>query len=83
MISAPKAQLDRCVRIHRLDTDDDEAWDGVMELLAETDGLDVTFNDDGTVTLRWEAMTEEGLDQAEGQAQSDEMVPQNLADAPF
>ncbi|WP_375738038.1 DUF1654 domain-containing protein [Pseudomonas boanensis] len=53
MINSPKAQLDRCVTIHRLDTDDDEAWEGVMELLAETDGLEMTFNDDGTVTLRW------------------------------
>ncbi|MNP82053.1 hypothetical protein D3C76_1805710 [compost metagenome] len=42
--------------IHRLDTDDDEAWDGVMGLLSEEDALDMTFNDDSTVTLRWEAM---------------------------
>ncbi|MCY1381867.1 hypothetical protein D9M69_698260 [compost metagenome] len=53
MISSPKAQLDRRVTIHQLDTDTDEAWDGVMELLGEEDSLDMTFNDDGTVTLRW------------------------------
>lgn len=53
MIQAPKAQLDRQVTIHRLDTDTDEAWEGVMELLAEQDGIEQTFNDDGTVTLRW------------------------------
>lgn len=25
-----------------------------MEVFAETDGIDMTFNDDGTVTLKWE-----------------------------
>lgn len=25
-----------------------------MEVLSETDGIDLTFNDDGSVTLRWE-----------------------------
>ena len=60
MINAPLAQLNRRVTIHRLDTDSDEAWEGVMELLAETDGLDMTFNDDGTVTLNWEPDGDEG-----------------------
>lgn len=59
MINAPKAQLERQVTIHRLDTDPDEAWDGVMELLAETDGLGMTFNDDGGVTLRWAIPSED------------------------
>ena len=53
MIQAPKAQIDRRVVIHRIDSDTDEAWDGVMELLAETEGLTLTFNDDGTVTVSW------------------------------
>lgn len=54
MINAPKAQLERRVIIHRLDTDPDEAWEGVLELLDETDGLEMTRNSDGTVTLRWD-----------------------------
>jgi len=68
MINAPRAQLERCVTIHRLDTDTDEAWDGVMELLAEEPSTGMTFNDDGTVTLRWalesdgDARVEEGDD---------------------
>lgn len=68
MINAPRAQLERCVTIHRLDTDTDEAWNGVMELLAEEPGIDMTHNDDGTVTLRWalesdgDARVEEGDD---------------------
>lgn len=54
MINAPKAQLERQVTIHRLDTDPDEAWEGMLELLAETDGLKMTRNTDGTITLRWD-----------------------------
>lgn len=59
MINSPMAQLNRRVTIHRLDTDEDQAWEEVLELLGETDGLEMTFNDDGTVTLQW-AQQEEG-----------------------
>ncbi|MNN35615.1 hypothetical protein D3C81_1494690 [compost metagenome] len=61
MINSPKAQLERRVTIHRLDTDEDEAWDGVMELLTETDGLEMTFNDDGSVALQWSAPKDDDL----------------------
>lgn len=59
MIGSPVAQIQRWVTIHRLDTDDDQAWDGVMEVLADTDGIEITFNDDGTVTLKWERVTDD------------------------
>ncbi|WP_271103723.1 DUF1654 domain-containing protein [Pseudomonas tohonis] len=59
MINSPSAQLNRRVTIHRLDTDEDQAWEEVLELLGETDGIEMTFNDDGTVTLQW-AQQEEG-----------------------
>jgi hypothetical protein len=55
MINHPIAQLQRRVTIHRLDTDGDREWEEVMGLLSETDGIDMTFNDDETVTLKWEA----------------------------
>ncbi|MNJ63703.1 hypothetical protein D3C77_596210 [compost metagenome] len=54
MINSPLAQLGRRVLIHRLDTDADQDWEDVMELLAETDGLEMTFCDDGSVILQWE-----------------------------
>ncbi|WP_367863713.1 DUF1654 domain-containing protein [Pseudomonas guariconensis] len=54
MINSPLAQLGRRVLIHRLDTDSDQDWDAIMELLSETDGLDMTFCDDGSVILQWE-----------------------------
>lgn len=54
MIGSPKAQVERRAVIHRLDTDTDEAWDAIMELLAETEGLDLVFDDEGNVIVTWE-----------------------------
>ena len=59
MINHPVAQVQRWVTIHRLDTDGDREWDEVMGLLNETDGIDMTLNDDESVTLKWEASTDE------------------------
>lgn len=59
MINSPLAQLGRKVLIHRLDTDSDQDWDAIMELLSETDGLDMTFCDDGSVILQWDAPTDD------------------------
>lgn len=59
MINHPVAQTQRWVRIHRLDTDGDREWEEVMGLLSETDFLDMTFNDDESVTLKWEASANE------------------------
>ena len=59
MINNPISQLRRWVAIHRLDTDGDREWLEVMGLLSETDGIDITFNDDETVTLRWEASADD------------------------
>lgn len=67
MIQSPRAQLDRQVRIHRLDSDTDEAWEGVMELIAEEEGIAQVFNDDGTVSLSWGLATD-GDVVAEGEA---------------
>lgn len=62
MINHPIAQTQRWVTIHRLDTDGDMEWQEVMGLLAETPELDLTFNDDESVTVRWEAQTAEDRD---------------------
>ena len=59
MINHPVAQAQRWVTIHRLDTDGDREWEEVMGLLAETDGIGMTFNDNESVTLKWEASDEE------------------------
>ena len=59
MINHPVAQTQRWVTIHRLDTDGDREWEEVMGFLSETDGIDMTFNDDESVTLKWEASAEE------------------------
>lgn len=57
MINHPIAQSQRWVTIHRLDTDGDMEWEEVMGLLVETPELDLTFNDDESVTVRWEAQS--------------------------
>lgn len=78
MINAPKAQLERQVTIHRLDTDPDEAWEGVIELLAETDGLEICRNSDGTITLKWDRSAGEDTEVCE-----DELETIATEDAPF
>ncbi|WP_317847782.1 DUF1654 domain-containing protein [Pseudomonas sp. HTZ2] len=55
MINHPLAQTQRWVTIHQLDTDSDQDWEEVMGLLAETPELEITFGDDGSVTLQWES----------------------------
>ncbi|WP_288501666.1 DUF1654 domain-containing protein [uncultured Pseudomonas sp.] len=62
MINHPIAQSQRWVTIHRLDTDGDMEWEEVMGLLAETPELDLTFNDNGSVTVRWELQANEERD---------------------
>ncbi|MBM3106161.1 DUF1654 domain-containing protein [Pseudomonas sp. V1] len=59
MINSPLAQLDRRVLIHRMDTDSDQDWDAIMGLLLEADGLGMTFCDDGSVLLQWDAPTDD------------------------
>lgn len=59
MINHPIAQIQRWVKIHRLDTDGDREWEEVMGVLSATDELDLTFEDDGAVTVKWEAIADE------------------------
>lgn len=62
MINHPIAQTQRWVTIHRLDTDGDAEWEDVMGLLSETPELDLNFNDDESVTVRWEQQSAEERD---------------------
>lgn len=59
MINSPRAQ-ERCsVLIHRLETDGDAEWEEVMGQIAETDGVNMIFQDDGGVLLEWEPVSED------------------------
>lgn len=81
MINHPIAQSQRWVTIHRLDTDGDMEWEEVMGLLVETPELDLTFNDDDSVTVRWEAQSaEEGEGLMEAMDLKDSIYEE---DAPF
>ncbi|MBA1249885.1 DUF1654 domain-containing protein [Pseudomonas luteola] len=55
MINTPKAQMQRRVVIHRLDSEPDEAWEGVLELLRETEGLRLSRGEEGEMILSWRA----------------------------
>lgn len=77
MINSPRAQ-DRCSAvIHRLDTDQDAEWDEVMGRIAEIDGVNMVFQDDGGVLLEWEAPNEEDrvLEVSEVEAVEEEAAP--------
>lgn len=67
MINSPRSQLERCVTVHRLDTDSADDWAAVLELLAEEDAVAVTPNEDGSVTLRWHLPTGEDRAVEEGE----------------
>ena len=75
MINHPIAQERRWATIHRLDNDGDREWEEVMGLLSETDGIDITFNDDETVTLRWEASADDERQVEVVEALEDEPAP--------
>lgn len=82
MINGPRAQSLCRATIWRLESDSDQAWSQVMEELGETAGLVMTENEDGTVTLQWEAAIEE--DGAGEERYVEEMVVKRIeAPAPF
>ncbi|MFK0094797.1 DUF1654 domain-containing protein [Pseudomonas sp. NPDC090592] len=79
MINHPLAQTQRWVVVHRLDTDGDAEWEEVMGLLSETSGLDLTFNDDESVTVRWARSSVEARDdfivEQDGKEEIEEAAP--------
>ncbi|WP_069943457.1 DUF1654 domain-containing protein [Pseudomonas putida] len=80
MINHPVAQTQRWVVVHRLDTDGDMEWEEVMGLLSETPELDLTFNDDESVTVRWERSSVEERDDFLVEQDSEQQVEEA---APF
>ncbi|MBW1249919.1 DUF1654 domain-containing protein [Pseudomonas tolaasii] len=72
MINHPVAQAQRWVTIHRLDTDGDQEWEEVLSVIADTDELELTLNDDGSVTVRWEQQEVESAGRGEIEFESEE-----------
>ena len=72
MINHPVAQAQRWVTIHRLDTDGDREWEEVLSVIADTDELELTLNDDGSVTVRWEQQEVEVAGRGEGEFEPEE-----------
>lgn len=74
MINHPVAQAQRWVTIHRLDTDGDREWEEVLGVIADTDELELTLNDDGSVTVRWEQQELEKAGRGEVEFEPEEEV---------
>ncbi|MQT83952.1 DUF1654 domain-containing protein [Pseudomonas sp. FSL R10-2964] len=72
MINHPIAQERRWVKIHRLDTDGDREWEEVLSVIADTDELELTLNDDGSVTVRWEQQEVDEAGRAEVEFEPEE-----------
>lgn len=72
MINHPVAQTQRWVRIHRLDTDGDREWEEVLSVIADTDELELTLNDDGSVRVRWEQQEVEVVGRGEVEFEPEE-----------
>ncbi|OIN46013.1 DUF1654 domain-containing protein [Pseudomonas costantinii] len=72
MINHPVAQTQRWVTIHRLDTDGDREWEEVLSVIADTDELELTLNDDGSVTVRWEQQEVESKGRGEVEFEPEE-----------
>ncbi len=72
MINHPVAQAQRWVTIHRLDTDGDREWEEVLSVIADTDELELTLNDDGSVTVRWEQQEVEVAERGEVELKPEE-----------
>lgn len=84
MINHPVAQIQRWVTIHQLDTDAQEDWDGILEVLASTDGIALTFHDEGAVTVKWEVQeSDEPTAAAVADDQADLWSAKEDATAPF
>lgn len=59
MINHPTAQLQRWVTVHRLETDGDREWEEMLSVVGEADGIELKFEDDDSVTIHWEAASDE------------------------
>lgn len=60
MINHPIAQGLRRVTIHRLDSDGEREWEELLGVLSDTDGIEMTLNDeDESIMLQWEAADED------------------------
>lgn len=82
MIHSPRAQAAHRVTIWRIDSDTDAAWNQVMGELAETDGLELAHNEDGTVQLQWTAADQEEEMPPEDVSYVDEFTMMRVEQAP-
>lgn len=58
VINTPTAQKDRAALLYKSPDEQQEDWDLIIEAILETDGVDISYEDDGAVRVRWEKLAE-------------------------
>ena len=75
MINHPVAQMQRWVSIHRLDSDGEAEWTAMLEALAETPELTLSFHEHDTVLIRWERCAVQESDELDSQVEEPPAAP--------
>ena len=53
IISSPKAQKDKMALLERLEGDNPEFWERLLEEISENDNVTIAHRDDGGVNVFW------------------------------
>lgn len=59
IISSPKAQKDKMAVLERLEGDNPEFWERLLEEISENDNVTVAHRDDGSVNIFWTVLEED------------------------
>lgn len=54
VINTPAAQQARAAVIYKAPDESQEDWDQIIEAIVQTDGVYVTFQDDGSTRVHWD-----------------------------
>ena len=59
IISSPKAQKDKRALLERLEGDNPEFWERLLEEISENDNVTIAYRDDGGVNVFWTVVEED------------------------
>ncbi|KMM79183.1 DUF1654 domain-containing protein [Pseudomonas deceptionensis] len=59
IISSPKAQKDKMAVLERLEGDNPEFWERLLEEISENDNVTIAYRDDGGVNVFWTVVEED------------------------
>lgn len=58
LLSSPATQVSKRLTIARLDHECPREWDRLLDEIADTEGVDLAREDDGSATIRWTNATD-------------------------